>query len=185
MRFFIALEIPDNSKSELSDLQRKLKSIIPQMKSTDSDKLHLTIAFIGEQPESLKEPLTEVMGQSTTGISPFTITPGYIDGFPHLHTAHTLWIGVKGDIDKLLLIRHKIKDGLTHLNLNTDERRFIPHIALGKLNNFSITPAQELDLQKLESQNFQPIRVQSIKLFESVPDHSLHTHNTLAEIKLI
>lgn len=185
MRFFIALEIPEDSKSELSDLQKKLKAIIPQIRISDTDKLHLTIAFIGEKPDSLKEPLIEVMTNATEGVGPFTITPGYIDGFPHLHTAHTLWIGVKGDIDKLLLIRHKIKDGLTHLDLDTDERRFIPHIALGKINDFKISPSEELELQKLESKNFQPITVSSIKLFESTPNSGFHTHNTLAEIKLV
>lgn len=184
MRFFIALEIPDTSKDDLFQVQDKLKKLTPGFRPAQIDKLHLTIAFVGEQPETLKEPLIEVMGKAAEGISPFTITPGYIDGFPHLHSAKVLWIGVKGDIDKLLLIRHKIKDGLAHLNLDVDERRFIPHIALGKVANFNLSPSQELELQKIESRNFDPILVNNIKLFESTPNHGFHKHNTLAEIKL-
>lgn len=185
MRFFIALEIPQQSKKQLAEVQKQLKQIIPIFRPSDNDKLHITFAFIGDKPDDLKQPLIEVLNKSAEGIPPFSITPGYIDGFPHLHTAKILWIGVKGDIDKLLLIRHRVKDGLAHLNLNEDERRFIPHIALGKVSNFNISPSQELELQKIESQNLDPINVESIKLFESIPEHGLHKHNTLAEIKLV
>lgn len=185
MRFFIALEIPEQSKKQLSEIQQKLPQIIPNFKSSDPDKLHLTIAFIGEQLDELKQPLIEVITKSVEGISPFSFTPAYIDGFPHLHNARIIWIGAKGDIDKLLLMRHKIKDGLEHLNLDTDERRFIPHIALGKVSNFKLAPSQEIEIQKMENLILRPIRVDSIKLFESIPNQSFHTHNTLAEIKLV
>ncbi len=185
MRFFIALEIPEHSKAELENVQKRLKDLIPNFKPSDPDKLHLTIAFVGEEDDRFKEPLTEVIRQSVDRVSPFTVTPAYIDGFPHLHNAHVLWIGVKGDIDKLFLIRHRIKDGLVALKLNVDERRFVPHIALGKTKEFILDAYQETELEKIEMQSFKPIQVTSIKLFESIPSQSFHTHNTLAEIKLI
>lgn len=184
MRFFIALEIPDTSKDDLFRLQDGLKKLLPGFKPSEIDKLHLTIAFVGEQPESLKEKLIEVLNKASEGVPGFTVTPGYIDGFPHLHTAHVLWIGVKGEIDKLFLIRHRIKDGLESLKLDIDERRFIPHIALGKISNLHLTPDQERELEKMEQEVFDPIRVDSIKLFNSIPNEGFHQHNTLAEIKL-
>ncbi len=184
MRFFIALEIPDSSKQELEKTQRKLKGLIPAFRPYFSDKLHLTIAFVGEEPDSLRERLIDVMTQATEEISRFSVTPAYIDGFPHLHTAKVLWIGVKGDIDKLYIIRHRIKDGLVDLNLSVDERRFVPHIALGKVSDFSLSGYQEREFEKIEMQTFKPIEVTSLKLFESIPNEGFHKHNTLAEIKL-
>jgi RNA 2',3'-cyclic 3'-phosphodiesterase len=184
MRFFIALEIPDESKQELEDVQQGLKNLIPNFKPSFVEKLHLTIAFVGEQPDELKERLIEVMTRGAEGISGFSVSPAYIDGFPHLHQARVLWIGVKGDIDKLYILRHRIKDGLMDLNLSVDERRFVPHIALGKVSNLQLSPLQEEGLEKIELQTFKPIRVNSIKLFESIPNQGFHEHNTLAEIKL-
>jgi len=184
MRFFIALEIPEESKQELEDVQKKLKRLIPNFRPSFSDKLHLTIAFVGEEPENLKEPLIEVLTRAVKDVPAFSVTPAYIDGFPHLHSAHVLWIGVKGDIDKLFLVRHRIKDGLVAMRLNVDERRFIPHIALGKVSDFSISGFQEREFEKIEMQTFKPISVNSIKLFESVAGEGFHKHNTLAEIKL-
>ena len=185
MRFFIALEIPDISKEELEDIQQKLKQIIQEVRLTDPAKVHLTLAFVGNQEGSMKDSLVEVIKNAVKGISSFTVTPSYIDGFPSLHYPQVFWVGVKGDIDKLFVIRGKIKDGLVKLKLTIDERRFIPHIAIAKTkNDFKLNQFQEEALQKIMTDNFSPIQISSIKLFESIPEHGFHTHNTLAEIKL-
>lgn len=187
MRFFLALEIPEECKAELEGIQKNLKEILspPDIRLLDRGKLHLTLAFVGEQPETLKEDLTQVLIEAAKGESPFSITPAYLDGFPHLHMAHVLWVGVKGDIGQLMVIRHKIKDGLINLHLDVDERRFIPHIALAKANNLKITKQQEEQIEKLiDWEEFAPIRISSLKLFESIPNKGFHEHNTLAEVSL-
>lgn len=186
IRYFIALEIPDQSRAQLEEVQQKLKQVIPQVRLTNPEKVHLTLAFVGEHPSSLQPALVEIIQNAVMGISAFTVTPAYLDGFPELHHPQVFWVGVKGDIDKLFVIREKIKDSLKKLNLNTDERRYVPHIAIAKIkNDFSLKPYQEENLQKIMSQNFDPITISSIKLFESIPEHGFHFHNTLAEINLI
>ena len=186
MRFFIALEIPSKNRLQIQVVQESLQKFIPQARLTDLSKIHLTLAFVGEQDEQLKFRLTEIMTKSAEGVPPFEVTPAYIDGFPNLHQPQVLWVGVKGDIDKILLIRERIKDGLENLHLGADERRFIPHITIAKLNNnFRVSQNLEVSLEKIMAQAFDPIKISSIKLFESVPEGGLHSHNTLAEIKLI
>lgn len=185
MRFFIALEVPEEDKTELKQVQEKVRQLLPDIRLTDNDKLHLTLAFVGEQPDDLKESLIEIITEATKNIQPFQITPSYIDGFPNIHHPHTLWVGVKGDIDKLLHIRERIKDGLIGLKISVDERRFTPHIAIAKAQNLKISADMEEKLEQVMSGNFKPVIVSSIKLFESVPDEGFHTHNTLAEIKLL
>ena len=186
MRYFIALEIPENSEEELESVQRQLKTIIPNIRLTDRNKLHLTIAFIGEQSANLQEDIAQVIGQATKNIPAFTITPAYIDGFPNLHGPHTFWVGVKGDIDKLVVITERVRDGLANLGLDSDERRYIPHIAIAKTSKgFYLQPSQEEKLQDFMVKNsFAPIQITSIKLFESIPEEGFHTHNTLAEVPL-
>lgn len=185
MRFFIALEIPEENKQKLKLIQQKIAEFVPEARVLDNNKLHLTLAFIGEQPGDLRMSLAKVIADAALGQKPFEVTPSYIDGFPHLHNARVIWVGVKGDIDKLMIIRHKIKDGLTTLRQDVDERRFVPHIALAKGKNLKISKSQEDNLQKFMQSQFAPIRVDSLKLFESIPNHGLHQHNTLAEIKLV
>lgn len=187
MRFFIALEIPEESRKELESVQQKLKEVIPDVRLTYSDKLHLTIAFLGEQEDELKEEIIRVVKEATSDITPFTITPAFIDGFPNLHHARTFWVGVKGDTDKLVIMSERIKDGLIDLGFNPEDRRYIPHIAIGKIHDdFNIGEDQEEKLQEFMIANsFEPIQINSIKLFESIPSDGFHKHNTLAEIPLI
>lgn len=186
MRFFIALEIPDNCLQSLKTVQQDLQQIIPDIRLTQNEKLHLTIAFIGEQPEIMIDDLTRVIKNAVAGISPFPIIPAYVDAFPNLHHPHTFWVGVKGDIDKLMVIRERIKDGIAKLGLDTDDRRYIPHIAVGKVNsNYVLSEHQEALLQEMAvKEDFESINIISIKLFESIPEEGFHTHNTLAEIPL-
>jgi RNA 2',3'-cyclic 3'-phosphodiesterase len=183
MRFFVALEIPPQDKQGLEIVQNRLKDILPYIKLTDLNKLHLTLVFVGEQDESLKERLIEAMNKAASAVKPFSVTPSYIDGFPNIHYPHTIWVGVKGDVDKLHIMRERLKDVLLDLNLPVDERRFVPHIAIAKSHEEEITQSQENAIETLIGE-MQPLVVNSIKLFESVPDQGLHTHNTLAEIKL-
>lgn len=186
MRFFIALEISDNCRESLKTVQHDLQQIVPDIRLTDNDKLHLTIAFIGEQPEVKIDGFTSVIEASVAGISPFPIIPAYIDAFPNLHHPHTFWVGVKGDIDKLFVIRERIKDGIVKLGLDTDDRRYVPHIAIGKVNSqYILSEHQEAELQEMAVEEDSPsINITSIKLFESIPEEGFHTHNTLAEILL-
>lgn len=186
MRFFIALEISDENKSQLEAVQQKLSILIPQARITDYDKFHLTFAFIGEQNPEIKDDLVDVLAHATKGIKPFEITPAYIDGFPNIHEPKVIWAGVKDDIDKIIILRERIKDRLDKMHLDTDARRFIPHITLAKLNNnYEISLEVEERLQQIMSEmHFTPIKIHSIKLFESVPDQGFHKHNTLAEIEL-
>lgn len=186
MRFFIALEIPEENKRQFHAIQKDLQTLIPEAKLTSLEKIHLTLAFVGEQPDELKGGLIDIIQEAVVNIPAFEITPAYIDGFPNIHHPQILWVGVKGDIDKLLLIRESIKDGLAYLHLPVDERRYIPHISVAKFaNQFLIERNLEVELEKIMAFSFEPIEIYSIKLFESIPEGGLHKHNTLAEIKLI
>lgn len=180
------MEIPDECRKNLEVVQSDLQQIVPEVRLTKNNKLHLTIAFIGEQPDSMIGNFTNVITEAVSGISPFPIIPAYIDAFPTIHHPHTFWVGVKGDIDKLFVIRERIKDGLAKLGLNTDDRRYIPHIAVGKVSSqYDLSEDQEEKLQEIAvKEDFKSIDIISIKLFESIPEEGFHTHNTLAQIPL-
>lgn len=185
MRFFIALEIPIQNLPQFQAIQRSLHTLIPQARLTNLDKIHLTLAFLGEQRDEIKDKLVEIIEQAAKDISSFEVTPAYIDGFPNIHHPQVLWVGVKGDIDKVLLIRERIKDGLESLHLPIDERRFLPHITIAKLNRqFKVDRDLEVSLEVIMAKAFDPIIISSIKLFESEPQGAFHKHNTLAVVKL-
>lgn len=90
MRFFIALEIPSENRLQFQSIQDKLHTLIPQARITDFDKIHLTLAFLGEQPDELKEKLIEIIAKAANDVPSFEVTPAYIDGFPNIHNPRVL-----------------------------------------------------------------------------------------------
>lgn len=185
MRFFIALEIPEENSQQIVAVQQKVRELVPKARLTDPAKFHLTVAFVGEQPEELRYQLDRIISQCVVDIKPFSVTPAYIDGFPSFHQPNIFWVGVKGDIDKLIVLRERIKDGLTSLNIEVDERRYTPHIAIAKVRNYHLPKDVEEELEEMMiSHKFNPIQITAVKLFQSIPNHGFHEHNTLAEIKL-
>ena len=184
MRFFIAIPIPSPDLPCLEDIQKQVQAILPDVGLSPSQKLHLTLAFLGEHPDELQTDLTEALRKACLGIHSFTITPGYIDAFPNIHHPHTFWVGVKGDVDQLIILRERVKDEILKLGLPVDERRFIPHIKIGGMPSRKISREEEEALQKISFDGLDPIHVGSIRLYNSIPEGTFHRHNTLAEIAL-
>ena len=52
-----------------------MHTLIPQAKITDPAKVHLTLAFLGEQNPEIKDKLVEIIEQSAKDISLFEVTP--------------------------------------------------------------------------------------------------------------
>lgn len=184
MRFFIAIPIPTCDLPCLEDVQHHLQEVLPEAGLSPAEKLHLTLAFLGEQQDELQQDLTEGLRKACLGIHQFTITPAYIDAFPNIHHPHTFWVGVKGDVDQLIILRERVKDEIVKLGLPVDERRFIPHIKIGGMHQRQIARDEEESLQKISFDGLNPIHVGSIRLYNSIPEGTFHRHNTLAEIQL-
>lgn len=207
MRFFIALEITNENKAQIRLIQQEVGKILPRAKLTNLNEFHLTLAFIGEQPDTLKEKLIETITRAASGVPPFSVVPSFIGGFPHLHRCNVIWVGVNGQIDKLMIIQEKIQTDLAYLHLPTNNRPFTPHITIAKQQGLVVDHKLQDKLQNIMRGPLHPIEVNSIKLFESIPDQpariatspdyatslragqsvaggGFHTHNTLAEIKL-
>ena len=173
MRFFIALEIPKENLPSFQAIQDRLHTLLPQARLTNLEKIHLTLAFVGEQPEELKGKLIELIRNSVKNTPPFAVTPAYIDGFPNIHEPQVLWIGTKGDIDKILLIAKRITEGLEDLNLPIDERRFIPHITIAKELTEAVTHTvlAEATQQWAHFEGEAAFRVESLTLVRQVSDN--------------
>jgi len=61
----------------------------------------------------------------------------------------------------------------------------VPHISIAKFSeNIYIDRDLEITLEKLMVDRFDPIKITSIKLFESIPNEGFHSHNVLAEVQL-
>jgi len=134
IRSFIAIELPDDIKRELGRLETRLKSDRQtHVKWVNPDSIHLTLKFLGDFGAGKVGEITAVIKESVREISPFNLVVDGTGVFPSLKKAQVAWVGLRGDMDKLLWVRRQIESGLVELGFDAESRAFSPHLTLARI----------------------------------------------------
>jgi len=171
IRSFIAIELPDELKSELVQLEARLKSIDqPFVKWVDPYSIHLTLKFLGNVAADRIGEITEAMEEATQGISSFHLQVRDLGVFPNLRRVQVAWVGLGGEIYKLAQLQQRIESSLETLGFTPESRKFVPHLTLARVRNrASLNERQRLG-ELIASTSFDTvhnIKVDSISLMKS------------------
>jgi len=92
------------------------------------DGIHLTLKFLGNIPSKRVAEVTEAIEEAVQGNSPFHLE---ISGLGK--QARVFWVGIGGEVDKLLKLQRNIDSALAVLGFAKEERPFVPHLTLARL----------------------------------------------------
>lgn len=126
MRAFIAIEIPDPVRDALARVQQAL----PVGRLMDEDSLHLTLAFLGEQPDDRIEAAHDAL--ATVRQAPFTLHLQGLGTFGGKAPA-TLWAGV-ADPGPVTALNARVRSALHGAGLMLERRTFRPHVTLARFD---------------------------------------------------
>jgi 2'-5' RNA ligase len=93
--------------------------------------LHLTLKFLGEQPDSLVGPLAAAISTVAAQTRPIDLCIGAVGAFPTLRRPRTIYLTVTPD-PKLELLHHDIEVTCASLGLPLAGRPFRPHVTIGR-----------------------------------------------------
>ena len=188
IRSFIAIELPEEVKSGLQWLQTELTLVRHKsVKCVSPDGIHLTLKFLGYiSPQKVTE-ITEVMEQTSQGVSPFRLEISELGAFPNMRQPHVVWIGIRGDLNKLIAWQERIDNGLVPLGFIKESRRFSPHLTLARLReSCSSQDRREVGalVMKTHVEVNYTVNVDSLSLMRSqlLPTGAIYSR--LAEVKL-
>jgi len=134
MRSFIAIELPEEAKKGLARLRRELERDEHKfVKWMNPNGVHLTLKFLGNIPSKRVTEITEAIKEAAQGISPFHLEISGLGAFPSLREARVFWVGIGGQVDKLLKLQQNIDSALAVLGFAREERSFVPHLTLARL----------------------------------------------------
>jgi RNA 2',3'-cyclic 3'-phosphodiesterase len=133
IRSFIAIELPEGLKNELGQLQAKLKTGGDFVKWVSPDSIHLTLKFLGDIAEDKVPEINGGIIEAAAGISPFTLNMEGIGVFPNLNRIQVIWAGLTGDLNQLLDLQKKVEENMFLLGYPEEERKFTPHLTLGRV----------------------------------------------------
>jgi RNA 2',3'-cyclic 3'-phosphodiesterase len=140
MRLFIALDIDDAIRERITRFVEGINAFAPDARWVKAESLHVTLKFIGEQPnaavEQIKQALTKVAGKTTE-----IHFRGY-GFFPTPKSARVFWIGMDAG-PELAMLAAAIDEATSSVGIQKEDRVFSPHLTLARSAGGSGSPGRQ------------------------------------------
>lgn len=171
IRSFIAIELPDEVRKQLAQLQTRLR-VDSQIgiKWVNPNSIHLTLKFLGNISVLSTDNIIQAMADATKRVAPFYLETKGVGAFPSLERMHVVWVDLGGEMNKLKRLQQLIETNLTQLGFAPEQRPFKPHLTLARLGK-EVSSNESSCLGKLISgiglHTSDKIFVNSVKLIRS------------------
>jgi RNA 2',3'-cyclic 3'-phosphodiesterase len=162
-RLFVAIELPDHVIDAVGHLQGEVGRI-DGLSWVAPEKLHLTLAFLGEVEFLRQEELARRLPEAQ--VQPFLLELQGLGVFPRKGRPQVLWAGLAPADPRLFQLHGKIERILIDLGFEPERRRYQPHVTLARCGPRA-GPAMGSILKKQTDFGAAPFRVQGITLFAS------------------
>ncbi len=176
-RAFIAVQLPADVKVLIAAHVERLKGLVPRgVRWVDPQAAHLTLAFLGNVPDSQLPTLSRIVGSIAAAFPPIRLETGPLGAFPNPRRPRVLWLGLHGDAQALSRIQGCLQDALETEGFPTERRAFKPHVTLGRARGRGVVslPCADLDRPPANGRAFE---VREIVLMSSAltPRGPIHT----------
>lgn len=137
MRLFIALDITDAIRGRIARFVEGVTGFAPDARWAKPESLHVTLKFVGEQPESVVENIKQSLAiiQSSAPEIDFR---GY-GFFPTAKSPRVFWIGIEAG-PQLASVAAAIDQRMARLGIPIEDRAYSPHLTLARSPGGSGSP---------------------------------------------
>ncbi len=187
VRSFIAIELPDELKLELTQLEARLKlGKQPWVKWVDPYSIHLTLKFLGSIATDRIGEITRAMEAAARGIPPFHLEVKGLGVFPNLRRVQVAWVGIGGEVDKLSQLQQRIESNLVPLGFAPESRPFTPHLTLARVRDQASLDERQKFGQLIVSTRFEAgtIEVDAVNLMRSQLTREGAIYSRISSVRL-
>ncbi|HEV7768260.1 MAG TPA: RNA 2',3'-cyclic phosphodiesterase [Thermoanaerobaculia bacterium] len=176
MRLFIATKFPAVVLRDLNDRASKLKPRLPPASWVREETQHLTLAFLGEQPEANVDAVTPAFTAALGKIPAFEARLRGCGFFPNARHARVGWIGLQPDAN-FIVLAETVREVVEANGIKLDSVEFKPHLTLMRIRDPWPPASIELYMKSLREYESAPFTVDSVTLFSSQlsPKGAIHT----------
>jgi 2'-5' RNA ligase len=151
IRAFLAIDPPEEVLGEIGRIQERLQRMIRgEVRWVRPEAIHLTLKFFGDIPEATVADIAAVAGASAAGEAPFSFAIGGAGVFPDQRRPRVLWLGIDGDVPRLVRFQQELEGGLGKIGFPAEERPFRPHLTLARIKSSRGLTGLERALEKGE-----------------------------------
>ena len=137
MRLFVALDMDDEIRGRIARFVEGVRNFAPDARWVKPESLHVTLKFIGEQPDDVVEEIKRVLEGVVASAA--EIQFGGYGFFPTAKSARVFWIGMEAG-PELAALAAEVDGKLSGLGIPKEERAFSPHLTLARAGGGSGAP---------------------------------------------
>jgi len=167
-RIFVAVDISDKARRKVSTYIQELRDEFSNLRVgwEKTEKLHLTLKFLGDTDEIQLEKLNEIVRNIAGQISKFSLKIAETGVFPSPRNARILWIDVKDDKGSLAKINRLLETECEKIGFSKERKNYKPHLTVARLREAG--KSKELAEKHLRKE-FEPaeFEVAEIMIYES------------------
>jgi len=161
MRTFIAVELREELKKKIGELQTPLKKLGADVSWVKPENVHATLKFLGEVTEDKIEKVSSGTKKALEGIKAFNLSLKDLGCFPSIKRPRVVWIGVEKGKEELALMAKKIEQEMEAIGYPRENREFSPHLTIGRVK--SPKNIEKL-AEQIKTTNFQTEEIEIIEV---------------------
>lgn len=181
-RAFIAVDIA--GLVDLSGVLGAAADIDGKIKVVEGENVHLTLKFLGDTDRGLIDGISGAMREAVEGVAPFDIVLKGAGAFPNRGRPRVLWVGVEG-ADDMKDIARRLNYKLSPLGFEKDRRGFSPHLTVARVRFTNDRAGLRRFFDAFEGVTLGTVRVDRVRLKESVLGPRGPTYSTVVEVALV
>ena len=129
MRIFIGIDLDPEVRARIERFLEGVEGFAPEARWVRPESLHITLKFIGEQPQQQVEAITERLRRVEGGA--FEIHLAGYGFFPTAKAPRVFWIGIEAG-PQLAELAESIDVGVAELGIPREDRPYSPHLTLAR-----------------------------------------------------
>jgi 2'-5' RNA ligase len=133
IRTFIAVDIAKPIRDRTIALQETLARTGTEVNWVEPQNLHVTLLFLGEVDNREVPRVCQLVAGCTQKHAAFPMSVETVGCFPNPRRPRVVWVGIGEGAEPLCAIHDALEVALQDLGYRREERRYTPHITLGRV----------------------------------------------------
>ena len=129
MRLFVALDLDESIRRSIATYLEGVQGFAPEVRWAKPEALHVTLKFIGEQPEGAVARIHDAL--AAIRIPPIPLSLHGYGFFPTVKAARVFWIGIEASA-ALPHLATLVDTALATLGIPREEHTYTPHLTLAR-----------------------------------------------------
>ena len=135
IRTFIAVDLDKAVRNRTIVLQETLMKAGTEVKWVEPENLHVSLLFLGEVGDREVVDVCRVVEEVAKEHPSFLMSVETAGCFPNPRRPRVLWVGVGEGTQPLCAIHDALETPLLELGYRREERKYSPHITLGRVKS--------------------------------------------------